>query len=125
MKKKMDMVKNYVKKETWGKTAFTLVLAAVLCSISTGIPAYAAGSASSSVATAFGPVYQIIAALVSCCGQLFLLWGVFEWAIALNSSDGTMQAMAFKRIAGGLVACLAPSLIPLITKGIQNLATLS
>lgn len=125
MKKRMEMVKESVTKETWKKVVFTVAALAVLCSFSAGIPVYAAGSASSSVTTAFGPVYQIISALVSCCGQLFLLWGVFEWAIALNSSDGTMQAMAFKRIAGGLVACLAPSLIPLITKGIQGLGSLA
>lgn len=68
----------------------------------------------SGITASFGKVYELIAAIVSSVGQLFLLWGVFEWASALNSQDGTMQAMAFKRIAAGLVACLAPQLIPLI-----------
>lgn len=72
-----------------------------------------------SISSAFGVVYGIIGAIVSAIGQLYLLWGVFEWATALNSQDGTMQSMAFKRIGAGLVACLAPSLITLIISQIQ------
>lgn len=72
-----------------------------------------------SISNAFGVVYGIIGAIVSAIGQLYLLWGVFEWATALNSQDGTMQSMAFKRIGAGLVACLAPSLITLIISQIQ------
>lgn len=71
-------------------------------------------AATSSITTAFDSIYDIIAAIVSSIGQLYLLWGVFEWATALNSTDGSMQSMAFKRIAAGLVACLAPQIIKLI-----------
>ncbi len=70
------------------------------------------------ISTAFNVVYEIIAAIISSIGQILLLWGVFEWASALNSQDGTMQSMAFKRIAAGLVACLTPQLIPIIMGGI-------
>ncbi len=71
-------------------------------------------AATGSITTAFDSIYDIIAAIVSSIGQLYLLWGVFEWATALNSTDGSMQSMAFKRIAAGLVACLAPQIIKLI-----------
>ena len=56
---------------------------------------------------------------VSSIGQLLLLWGVFEWATALNSQDGTMQSMAFKRIASGLVACLAPQIVTVISASLK------
>lgn len=125
-RKIMEMMKQKITKETCAKMIFIAAVMTLVCALSVDVPVLAKGSsASSTVTKAFGPVYQIISALVSSCGQLFLLWGVFEWAIALNSSDGTMQAMAFKRIGGGLVACLSPTLIPLITKGIQGLATLA
>ena len=64
------------------------------------------------------PVYAA-AAIVSSIGQLLLLWGVFEWATALNSQDGTMQSMAFKRIASGLVACLAPQIVTVISASLK------
>lgn len=93
----------------------------VLC-FSLYIVLYAGGAANaagtSSVTSAFNVVYEILAAIVSSLGQIYLLWGVFEWATSLNSSDGTMQSMAFKRIAAGLVACLAPVLIPVIQAAI-------
>lgn len=80
-------------------------------------PVNAAGT--DGINTAFNEVYEIIAAIISSIGQILLLWGVFEWATALNSQDGTMQSMAFKRIAAGLVACLTPQLIPIIMGGIK------
>ena len=94
--------------QTWGKTGMLVGLLAFSCCF----PVNAA--ATSSITSAFDSIYDIIAAIVSSIGQLYLLWGVFEWATALNSTDGSMQYMAFKRIAAGLVACLAPQIIKLI-----------
>lgn len=86
----------------------------VCCMVS--VPAYASSTAG--VTKAFDVVYDIVAAIISSIGQLLLLWGVFEWASALNSQDGIMQSMAFRRIAAGLVTCLTPHLIPVITSRI-------
>lgn len=36
----------------------------------------------------------------------------------MNSQDGGAQSMAFKRIAGGLVAVITPQLIPVITSSV-------
>lgn len=83
------------------------------------MPVYAAPSGTSVISSGFNSIYQIIAAIVSSIGQLLLLWGVFEWATALNSQDGTMQSMAFKRIASGLVACLAPQLVTVISAAMR------
>ena len=91
--------------KTAGKAGMALFLLA--------LPVNAA-AATNSITSAFDSIYDIIAAIVSSIGQLYLLWGVFEWATALNSTDGSMQSMAFKRIAAGLVACLAPQIIKLI-----------
>ncbi|MDO4977658.1 MAG: hypothetical protein Q4E53_10395 [Eubacteriales bacterium] len=78
-------------------------------------PVFAADkTGTGAITNAFNSIYQIIAAIVSSIGQLYLLWGVFEWATALNGNDGTAQSMAFKRISAGLVACLAPQIITLI-----------
>lgn len=86
------------------------------------VPVYAAKSSStgtSVITSGFNSLYEIVAAIVSSIGQLLLLWGVFEWATALNSQDGTMQSMAFKRIASGLVACLAPQIVTVISSSLS------
>ena len=67
------------------------------------------------ISNSFKSIYNIIAAIVTSIGQLYLLWGVFEWATSLNSQGGTAQSMAFKRIAAGLVACMAPTIISMIS----------
>ena len=77
-------------------------------------PVFATGN-TGAITTSFKSIYNIIAAIVTSIGQLYLLWGVFEWATSLNSQDGTAQSMAFKRIAAGLVACMAPTIISMIT----------
>ena len=88
--------------------------------VSVYVPVYAAKAAGTSVITSgFNSLYEIVAAIVSSIGQLLLLWGVFEWATALNSQDGTMQSMAFKRIASGLVACLAPQIVTVISASLK------
>jgi len=78
--------------------------------------AFAAG-ANGVIQSGFNAVYQIIAAIVSSIGSLFLLWGVFEWAQSLNTQDGGAQSAAFKRIGSGIVATVAPQIIPLINGG--------
>lgn len=88
----------------------------VCCMVS--VPAYASSAAV--VSKGFNVFYDILAAIISSIGQLYLLWGVFEWASALNSQDGIMQSMAMKRIGAGIVACVTPQLIPLISKAIGN-----
>lgn len=88
--------------------------------VSVYVPVYAAKASGTSVITSgFNSLYEIVAAIVSSIGQLLLLWGVFEWATALNSQDGTMQSMAFKRIASGLVDCLAPQIVTVISASLK------
>lgn len=62
------------------------------------------------ITTSFATLIAIVTALISSFGSLVLLWGIMEWGISMQSQDGTMQSMAFKRIGGGLVMVLAPQL---------------
>lgn len=81
----------------------------------------AAGNVDTSqIANGFDAVYQIIAAIVSATGSIFLLWGLFEWAQSLNTQDGGAQSIAFKRIGSGLVATLAPQIIAVIRTGLPS-----
>lgn len=69
------------------------------------------------ITTGFNSLYDVVASIVSSIGQLFLLWGVFEMAASMNTQDGMAQSSAFKRVGGGLIACIAPQIIPLINTG--------
>lgn len=82
------------------------------------IPVLAAEDPTSIIDSGFDVIYNIIAAIVSALGTIYLLWGVFEWSQSLNTQDGGAQSIAFKRIAAGIVAMLAPQLIPLISSAV-------
>ena len=53
----------------------------------------------------------IVTAMVSSIGAIILLWAFFEVGVSMQSQEGTMQAMGFKRVGGGLVMTLAPQLV--------------
>ena len=85
------------------------------------VPVFAAGNVDTSQITGgFDAIYQVIAAIVSSTGTIFLLWGLFEWAQSLNTQDGGAQSIAFKRIGSGLVATLAPQIIAVIRTGLPS-----
>lgn len=95
--------------------ALSFLLAFSLCM---PVAAASASSGAAIVSQGFDAIYTIIAAIVSSVGTLLLLWGIFEWAQALNTQDGGAQSMAFKRIASGLVATIGPQLVPVITASV-------
>lgn len=80
----------------------------------------APGSGAQIVQNGFDVIYDIIAAIVSSIGSILLLWGIFEWSQSMSVMDGGAQNIAFKRIGGGLIACLGPQLIPVITQAIGS-----
>lgn len=85
------------------------------------VPVLAAGNVDTSqITNGFDAIYQVIAAIVSAIGSIFLLWGLFEWAQSLNTQDGGAQSIAFKRIGSGLVATLAPQIITVIRTGLPS-----
>lgn len=115
MKKKILKMK---KKEIVILMAFSLIMSFVTV-LQMGYPVFAAeNNGSQVIQTGFNTIYGLVAAIVSSIGSLYLLWGVFEWAQSMNMQDGGAQSMAFKRIAGGLVAVITPQLIPVITSSV-------
>ena len=66
------------------------------------------------VTGAFNNLTAIITAIVSSIGSIILLWALFEIGVSMQSQEGTMQAMGFKRVGGGLVMTLAPQLVSAI-----------
>lgn len=63
------------------------------------------------VTGAFNNLISIVTAMVSSIGAIILLWAFFEVGVSMQSQEGTMQAMGFKRVGGGLVMTLAPQLV--------------
>lgn len=63
------------------------------------------------VTGAFNNLTAIVTAMVSSIGAIILLWAFFEVGVSMQSQEGTMQAMGFKRVGGGLVMTLAPQLV--------------
>ena len=102
------------KRETVLRLGILLAVLSCLLAACSPFPVLAAPN-TGAISNSFKSIYNIIAAIVTSIGQLYLLWGVFEWATSLNSQDGTAQSMAFKRIAAGLVACMAPTIISMIS----------
>ena len=93
------------------------VIMSLTITLQVGYPVFAA-EGDEVIKTGFNTIYGLVAAIVSSIGSLYLLWGVFEWAQSMNMQDGGAQSMAFKRIAGGLVAVITPQLIPVITSSV-------
>ena len=106
--------KSISKKTASERNRRALALCLMLMILFCPVPVFAATN-TGAITNSFKSIYNIIAAIVTSIGQLYLLWGVFEWATSLNSQDGTAQSMAFKRIAAGLVACMAPTIISMIS----------
>ena len=73
-----------------------------------------AAAAGDVVTAKFQSLIDLLAGIISSLGMLFTMWGISEWGIAFQSSEGTMQAQALKRIAGGIVMALAPQLAPIL-----------
>lgn len=118
MERLMERTRGRSGKTGWRDMWKAAACMAVLAPLFVCVPVNATGV--DIVTTGFNVIYDIISAIVTSVGALLLLWGLFEWAQALNTQDGGSQSMAFKRIASGLVAILAPQLIPLIRNAVAG-----
>lgn len=114
MRKKMMKMS---KKQIATFMVFSVIMSLAI-TLQVGYPVLAAETGTDVIQTGFNTIYGLVAAIVSSIGSLYLLWGVFEWAQSMNMQDGGAQSMAFKRIAGGLVAVITPQLIPVITSAV-------
>lgn len=79
-------------------------------------PVYAADAANAAnvVTAKFTSLQNLVSGIVSSIGSIITLWGISEWGIAFQGSEGTMQANAFKRIGGGFVMAMAPQILAAI-----------
>lgn len=112
----MEMVNNTTKmidadkffKVAFSAMLFTLILTCEVSSV------FATDAAASVVTARFTSLQNLVAGIVSSIGSIITLWGISEWGIAFQGSEGTMQANAFKRIGGGFVMAMAPQILAAI-----------
>ena len=105
LKKKSVELKEFLK-----SSLFVLVFATVVI---TCAPVYATDAAGV-VSGKFSSFQNLLGGIVSSIGSIVTLWGISEWGIAFQGSEGTMQANAFKRIGGGFVMAMAPQILAAI-----------
>lgn len=97
-------------KKTITKTFFSMFILTILM---TCTPVYAT-EAANVVTTKFTAFQNLLGGIISSIGSIITLWGISEWGIAFQGSEGTMQANAFKRIGGGFVMAMAPQILSAI-----------
>ena len=97
-------------KKTITKTFFSMFILTILM---TCTPVYAT-EAANVVTAKFTASQNLLGGIISSIGSIITLWGISEWGIAFQGSEGTMQANAFKRIGGGFVMAMAPQILSAI-----------
>lgn len=97
-------------KKTITKTFFSMFILTILM---TCMPVYAT-EAANVVTAKFTAFQNLLGGIISSIGSIITLWGISEWGIAFQGSEGTMQANAFKRIGGGFVMAMAPQILSAI-----------
>lgn len=102
MRERYLLVKYSTKKQLLQITAILTV------AFLNGITAHANVSAGANAVTeGMSNLLTIVTAFTTGVGVLFVAWGVLEWGQAMGSQDGTSQAHAIRRIAGGIVVAFA------------------
>ena len=97
-------------KKTITKTFFSMFILTILM---TCTPVYAT-EAANVVTAKFTAFQNLLGGIISSIGSIITLWGISEWGIAFQGSEGTMKANAFKRIGGGFVMAMAPQILSAI-----------
>ena len=97
-------------KKTITKTFFSMFILTILM---TCTPVYAT-EAANVVTAKFTAFQNLLGGIISSIGSIITLWGISEWGIAFQGSEGAMQANAFKRIGGGFVMAMAPQILSAI-----------
>lgn len=88
-----------------------MILIMLACIVTYIQPVFATNpSGAAAVTEGIGSLIEIVKAFVSSVGAIIVLWGLFEWGNAMQSTDGAMQSQAFKRIGGGIIMTLGPQI---------------
>lgn len=100
----------------WNRTVKAGILLAILASFMANpdLMVFAKDNGVGAVTQKFSVLLDLVEGIVSAIGTIVTLWGLSEWGIAFQGSEGTMQAQAFKRICGGMVMVMAPQLLALL-----------
>lgn len=104
MKRRIAKIKERIATTIYALTGTFLQTAPLISNAS-------ANAGAQAVNQSMGNFQAMIVALVSSFGSIILLWGVFEFGTAIQSPNGTEQAQGFKRILGGLIMTIAPSIV--------------
>ena len=107
---KVDICKKVDRNKFLRCSLFAMIFATVMISCA---PVYAADAAGV-VTGKFTAFQNLLGGIISSIGSIITLWGISEWGIAFQGSEGTMQANAFKRIGGGFVMAMAPQILSAI-----------
>lgn len=62
----------------------------------------------------FSSFQGVVETFITGIGVLITLYGFFEWGVSQQTQEGGSLAQAFKRIAGGFIMILAPTLLSLV-----------
>lgn len=108
MKKRIAKIKERIATSIYALTGTLLQTAPIISNA-------AANAGAQAVNQTMGNFQAMIVALISSFGSIILLWGVFEFGTAIQSPNGTEQTQGFKRIVGGLVMTIAPSIVAGLT----------
>lgn len=112
----MKMIKNKMikKKNDRNKVLKNLLFSLVFVTVITIYSPVWATDAANVVVGKFTAFQNLLGGVISSIGSIITLCGISEWGIAFQGSEGTMQANAFKRIAGGFVMAMAPQILTAI-----------
>ena len=112
----MKMIKNKMinKKNDRNRALKNLIFSMVFVTVITIYSPVWASDAANVVVGKFTAFQDLLGGIISSVGSIITLWGISEWGISFQGSEGTMQANAFKRIAGGFVMAMAPQILTAI-----------
>lgn len=107
----MKVLKVKMNKGAFLKLVYCFLMAVFIMQFS-GVSVFAADY--SQVTAPIDNLKGLVSAIVSSVGYIYTLWGIGEWAISFQGSEGVMQAQSFKRIVGGIVAVMAPQILAVL-----------
>lgn len=99
------------------KKLFISLITAFAFSMGLVVPVMAAPAADPTIGNALSNLIGLVEGAVTAIGTLLVLWGIAEWGISMNGGGGVEMANSWKRIAGGLVAVIAPQILDILIAG--------
>ena len=113
--KRIKLTKSSVKQKVINIGFTCMILALVYPTM-----VYATSSTgSSTVTTSLRGLQDVLMSIVTSVGTLVAIWGILELSISMSSNDGTSMASALKRIAGGVIAMIAPIILVAIMPAVS------